>query len=226
MDRRDFLHTGLWAAGTALASRLSLTASAPAAETPAPAPVTGPLRTHPENRRYFADATGGAVYLTGSHTWPNVVDHGPSDPPPKFDFDAYLDFLARYGHNFTRLWTWELMSWDTRGAGESKRHTAQPHPFARTGHRGQASSAPVRTVLSSGSGPLPRHGRHRLGAVDRQAPRRGHGRRGHRREHARPGHDLRVHPAPGQLAAPGRAAGPWHEDVARPSRACHGRGLG
>ena len=80
--------------------------------------------------------------------------------------------------------------------------TSTTHPFARTGHRGQASSAPVRTVLSSGSGPLPRHGRHRLGAVDRQAPRRGHGRRGHRREHARPGHDLRVHAAAGRLAAP------------------------
>ena len=133
MDRRRFLHTGLWAAGTALATRLPLTGSAPAAENAAPAPTAGPLRTHPENRRYFADATGRAVYLTGSHTWPNVVDHGPSDPPPKFDFDAYLGFLARYGHNFTRLWTWELTSWDTKGAGESKRHTAQPHPFARTG---------------------------------------------------------------------------------------------
>jgi hypothetical protein len=122
---------GLWA-GTALATRLPLTESA-AAESAAPGPATGPLRTHPENRRYFADASGRAVYLTGSHTWPSVVDHGPSDPPPKFDFAAYLDFLARYGHNFTRLWTWELTSWDARSAGGSKLHTAQPHPFARTG---------------------------------------------------------------------------------------------
>ncbi len=133
MDRRQFLHTGLWTAGTAFATRLPFTGRVQAAENAAPASANGPLRTHPENRRYFADATGRAVYLTGSHTWPNVVDHGPSDPPPKFDFNTYLDFLARYGHNFTRLWTWELTSWDTKCAGESKRHTAQPHPFARTG---------------------------------------------------------------------------------------------
>jgi len=68
MDRRQFLHTGLWTAGTAFATRLPFTGRVQAAENAAPAPTTGPLRTHPENRRYFADATGRAVYLTGSHT--------------------------------------------------------------------------------------------------------------------------------------------------------------
>ena len=28
----------------------------------------GPLRTHPQNARYFADSAGKPVYLTGSHT--------------------------------------------------------------------------------------------------------------------------------------------------------------
>ena len=29
----------------------------------------GPLRPHPANPRYFADATGAPVYLSGIHTW-------------------------------------------------------------------------------------------------------------------------------------------------------------
>ena len=153
MNRRHFLQTGLWAAGTAWATRLPLTGIAAAAETAVAGPAAGPLRIHPENRRYFADVTGRAVYLTGSHTWPNVVDHGPSDPPPKFDFDAYLDFLARYGHNFTRLWTWELTSWDTKGAGESKRHNAQPHPFARTGP-GEARMVSPSLISGSSTRPI------------------------------------------------------------------------
>jgi hypothetical protein len=29
-----------------------------------------------------------AILRSGSHTWPNLVDIGPSDPPPAFDFEA------------------------------------------------------------------------------------------------------------------------------------------
>jgi hypothetical protein len=32
---------------------------------------------------------GKAVYLTGSHTWANIVDHGETDLPPAFDFGVY-----------------------------------------------------------------------------------------------------------------------------------------
>src|SRR5687767_14991550 len=52
----------------------------------------GPLRVHPTNPRYFTDGTKTrdsawkAVYLTGSHTWANLIDRGVSDPPPTFDF--------------------------------------------------------------------------------------------------------------------------------------------
>ena len=74
-----------------------------------PTPATGPLRVHPTNHRYFADASGKAVFLTGSHTWanfqPNAYEKTPSPPPP--DFDAYLAFMAKYNQNFFRLWTWE-----------------------------------------------------------------------------------------------------------------------
>jgi hypothetical protein len=69
--------------------------------------ATGPLRVPSENPRYFADATGKPVYLTGSHTWNNLPDIGTTDPPVRFDFDEYLRFMRRYRHNFIRLWRWE-----------------------------------------------------------------------------------------------------------------------
>lgn len=95
----------------------------------------GPLRIHPHNPRYFTADGRRAVYLTGSHTWNNLVDMGPTDPPPRFDYDAFLDTLASFGHNFLRLWAWELLSWNTSGNGETARveHHVYPHPWKRTG---------------------------------------------------------------------------------------------
>jgi len=102
-----------------------------------PAQTNGPLSVHPENPRYFADRSGKALLLTGSHTWPNLVDMGPSDPPPAFDFDAYLKWLQQHGHNFTRGWTWEPTKWDnTRMKNPEWRngaHSVAPHPWGRTG---------------------------------------------------------------------------------------------
>lgn len=91
------------------------------------------LRIHPTNPRYFTDGTGRAIYLTGSHTWANLVDIGPSDPPPRFDFDAYLDWMHRLNHNFIRMWTWEPVTWNTKANQENKLHTAAPQSWARTG---------------------------------------------------------------------------------------------
>jgi len=81
------------------------------------APVTGPLRVHPTNPRYFTDGTKNAdgslkaVYLTGSHVWGNLQDYGYGigyqNPPPVFDYAAYLDLMHRHGHNFMRMWAWE-----------------------------------------------------------------------------------------------------------------------
>ncbi|MEW6755781.1 MAG: hypothetical protein AB1505_33100 [Candidatus Latescibacterota bacterium] len=95
----------------------------------------GPLRVDPANPRYFTDNSGRAVYLTGAHTWDNLQDMGPDDPPSAFDFKAYLDVLQRHHHNFIRLWRWELVRWDTSANQEQqpKRHIAAPHPWARTG---------------------------------------------------------------------------------------------
>jgi len=93
----------------------------------------GPLRVCEKNPRYFADGRGEAVYLTGSHTWANLVDIGPSDPPPAFDFEKCLAWMEGYGHNFIRLWTWEPVSWNTTANNENKVHTAAPQPWKRTG---------------------------------------------------------------------------------------------
>ncbi|UCG57366.1 MAG: hypothetical protein JSU70_21170 [Phycisphaerales bacterium] len=94
----------------------------------------GPLAVHPKNPRYFQNtATGDLVYLTGSHTWANLVDIGPTDPPPKFDFDACLAWMRGLNHNFIRMWTWELVTWNTKANQENKVHTAWPQPYARTG---------------------------------------------------------------------------------------------
>ncbi len=100
-----------------------------------PAPAAGRLRPHPANPRYFTDGSGRAD-LTGSHTWSNLQDMGPGDPPPAFDFDAYLDFLERHHHNFIRLWRWESTAWDTRNHKNSEQpalNATAPHPWKRTG---------------------------------------------------------------------------------------------
>ncbi|OQC65723.1 MAG: hypothetical protein BWX48_02236 [Verrucomicrobia bacterium ADurb.Bin006] len=97
----------------------------------------GPLRVHPSNPRYFTDGTKypdgslKAVYLTGSHTWNNLVDMGTNDPPKAFDFDAYLDFLQRNNHNFIRLWTWDSVTTDPDPSGATR--LVAPLPWARTG---------------------------------------------------------------------------------------------
>jgi hypothetical protein len=102
----------------------------------------GPLRIHPDNPRYFTDGTTmadgllKAVYLTGAHTWNNLVDMGRSDPPGKFDYQGYLNFLVKHDHNFIRLWAWDSTAWDTRSnrnLGKNFIHHISPLPWARTG---------------------------------------------------------------------------------------------
>jgi hypothetical protein len=91
--------------------------------------ATGPLKVHPSNPRYFTDGTGKVIYLTGSHTWSNFKDMGKTDPPPPFDFEAYLDFLKHHNHNFIRMWTWELSTYTYDG----ELIYAEPFPWLRTG---------------------------------------------------------------------------------------------
>ncbi|MCC7334322.1 MAG: hypothetical protein IT422_04475 [Pirellulaceae bacterium] len=99
--------------------------------------ASGPLRVDPLNSRYFTDGAGKAIYLTGSHTWASLQDCGldvgrseSSDPPPEFDFDAYLKLLTDNNHNFIRLWRWELPR-TVYGSGAD--FFSQPQPWCRTG---------------------------------------------------------------------------------------------
>lgn len=109
-----------------------LLASLHAQQTPAP----GPLRVHPSNPRWFADPSGKAVLLTGSHVWQNLVDNGliipgaTSNPPPVFEYTRYLDTLAQHNHNFFRLWRWEMPRWTDRYTGNEIKY-AHPHPWPR-----------------------------------------------------------------------------------------------
>lgn len=88
--------------------------------------ATGPLKVHPTNSRYFADKSGQAILLTGSHTWSNLVD----GRLPLFDFTKYLDMLQAYQHNFIRLWTWEHAYVLPSTGG---RIEFDPLPYARVG---------------------------------------------------------------------------------------------
>jgi hypothetical protein len=92
----------------------------------------GPLHVHPGNPRYFTDGSGKAIYLTGSHTWGNLQDFGPSDPPEVFDYPGYLEFLKQHNHNFMRLWAWEgPRAVDSPGSVDN--FNAYPMPYRRTG---------------------------------------------------------------------------------------------
>ena len=58
--------------------------------------VHHPLVVSNVNPRYFTDGSGKVIYLTGSHTWNNLVDMTHGDQSQKFDYPAYLELLKRY----------------------------------------------------------------------------------------------------------------------------------
>ena len=89
----------------------------------------GPLTINPINPRYFADGTGKAIYLTGSHTWNNFQGMGWIFPIP-FSYSGYLNFLKNNNHNFFRLWVWEQAAWLSTVPGKI---LFRPSPYMRTG---------------------------------------------------------------------------------------------
>lgn len=95
-------------------------------------PVSGPLRIHPDNPRYFTDNSGRAILLAGSHTWNSLVDMGPANTPNSFNYNAYLNWLQARGHNFFRLWASEQLSWNECRNRQNIYFTS-PHPWKRTG---------------------------------------------------------------------------------------------
>ncbi len=140
MKRRHFVQTMMSAVTVAAWQRKGLAGRASLGE--ANHELLGPLRVHPDNPRYFTADGQRAVYVTGSHTWANLQDLGVSDPPPPFDFQAYLDFLRRYGHNFIRLWRWEPPRWNYGSARKGQTSFCQPHPWLRTGPGAAADGRP------------------------------------------------------------------------------------
>jgi hypothetical protein len=90
----------------------------------------GLLRVDPRNPRYFVDGSGRAVYLTGSHTWPVLIDRSENNPPGWFDFDYYLRIVERSHHNFIRLWSRHVSRYTAYG-----KYTlySSPLPWQRSG---------------------------------------------------------------------------------------------
>ncbi|MFN8062866.1 MAG: Ig-like domain-containing protein [Vicinamibacterales bacterium] len=92
--------------------------------------ASGPLRVHPTNPRYFADASGRAVLLAGAHTWYVFQDSGWTDPPRVFDYLGFLDSLHARGDNFIRLFVWE----QTNGSVDfTTPYFYAPSAYVRTG---------------------------------------------------------------------------------------------
>ncbi len=98
-------------------------------------PHKHPLRVSKINPRYFTNGNGKAVYLTGFHTWNNLLDMTSGDSVGVFDYKAYLDSLTKYDLNFFRLWTWELIDRNTEAEHDrnARIFEVDPHPWLRTG---------------------------------------------------------------------------------------------
>ncbi len=117
---------------TASATAIEQMLAAPPVKRRNSTPTNGPLQIAAANPRYFADASGKLVYLTGSHTWANFQDNGGADPPPLFDYNQYLAFLQANNHNFFRLWSWEGSRWTTETTDPNYWFDPPP-PFQRMG---------------------------------------------------------------------------------------------
>lgn len=101
--------------------------------------INGPLRHNTMNGNYFTDTSNKAIYLTGSHTWFTLQDHGKIWPPEPFDFDGYLDTLKSCNHNFFRLWAWENTCWM---ANSTDKEYFEPMLYIRSGPDEALDGAP------------------------------------------------------------------------------------
>lgn len=66
----------------------------------------GPLRIHPENRRYFTDGSGRAILLSGSQIWRSVREAAvqlPADPPVAYGQFPQLLEKEQHSNDFLRL---------------------------------------------------------------------------------------------------------------------------
>lgn len=124
---------GMLSLGLILVHRLPMNIHNPVAPSLASTPLSpaiGPLRVSAVNARYFDDGAGHLVYLAGAHTWMNLQEYSSANPPPAFDYTAFLDFLQANQHNFFRLWAWEQTKW---GPWTTEEIWFAPLPYRRTG---------------------------------------------------------------------------------------------
>jgi hypothetical protein len=94
-----------------------------------PISATGPLRVNPANPRYFTDASGKAILLVGSDYWNLWQDGGRTNPPPAFDYDAFVQFAVSHGYDYLKSQTWE----QARHITSNKYWYTQPTIWTRTG---------------------------------------------------------------------------------------------
>ncbi len=102
--------------------------------------ISAPLQVLAENPHYFGDASGRAVYLTGSQTWNTFQDWGTNGAVQPIDFSAFVSMLVAHKHNFTLLWATELPTFRSLPTTEKNPpdFTVAPHPWLRNGP-GEAS---------------------------------------------------------------------------------------
>ena len=98
------------------------------------AQVSGPLVVS-GNPNYFKDANGAVLILNGSQTWNTFQDWGSDGSLQTLDFNAFVSFLTKHGHNFTLLWITEMPKFCGFPATASSPPdlVAGPLPWQRTG---------------------------------------------------------------------------------------------
>jgi hypothetical protein len=127
IGRREFLGKSSGFVAYSIVGRSRVMSTAQALK-----PATGALTVHPRNPRYFADGSGHAIFLTGSHTWANMQDMG-FPLASRFDWEGYLAMMHRHNHNFMRLWGWQQSAW---GPWTPEKILIQPALYMRTGPGG------------------------------------------------------------------------------------------
>jgi Putative collagen-binding domain of a collagenase len=98
------------------------------------AQVSGPLVAS-GNPNYFKDANGAVLILNGSQTWNTFQDWGSNGSLQTLNFNAFVSFLTKHGHNFTLLWITEMPKFCGFPATASSPPDliAGPLPWLRTG---------------------------------------------------------------------------------------------
>jgi Putative collagen-binding domain of a collagenase len=110
--------------------------------------IDGPLVAS-KNPNYFRDAQGNVLILNGSQTWNTLQDWGSQTSPQALDFNDFVSFLARHGHNFTLLWRVEMPKFCSlpTTTNSPPDFVVSPQPWLRTGP-GKASDGDLKFDLT------------------------------------------------------------------------------